>query len=108
MFDISYFFIVAVLLVLYFISMLFSVYQKGTSGRGKFVFSVVDLILGTLNTILILYILLDISSLGQAFVPAATAVVCGSIIAASRLILRYILGRKRTLTDQQKAELMDL
>lgn len=108
MFDISYFVIVAVLVVLYFISLLFSVYQKGTSGRGRLVFSFVDLILATLNTLLILYIILDISSLGQAFVPAAAAVVCGSLIAASRIIIRYVLGRKRELTDQQKAELMDL
>lgn len=104
----SYFTAAAALGILFFISILFSMYQKNISSRARLAASFMDLILTTLSTVLILYLILDISDMVQAFAPATVAVVCGSLIAAFRLVMRFILERKRKLTDQQKAELMDL
>ena len=81
---------------------------KYSSGKAKLVISLADTCLITLSTLLILFVILNQCSMGQAFGPAAVAIVMGSLIAVAKQILYYTLRRKRRLTDQQKAKLMDL
>ncbi|MGN0976898.1 MAG: hypothetical protein ACI4PH_02480 [Faecousia sp.] len=104
--DLIFYFVAAVLGSLLLLFSFLSL--KYPSGKAKLVISLVDTCLITLSTLLILLVLLNQCSMGQAFGPAAIAVVFGSLIAAAKQILYYTLRRKRRLTDQQKAKLMDL
>ncbi len=82
--------------------------DRFSSDTAKLVIDLAELILSVLVEVLLLSVFLSAAGLEQAFRPSAAAVLIGNSITAVRLLLRFLLRKKRHLTQQQKAELMDL
>lgn len=70
--------------------------DRFSSDTAKLVIDLAELILSVLVEVLLLSVFLSAASLELAFRPSV------------RLLLRFLLRKKRHLTQQQKAELMDL
>lgn len=87
---------------------LFFLTDKYPSDPAKLALSLADLALSVLVEVLLLSVFLSAVSLEQAFRPAVAAVLIGNGLTAARRLLRFAFRKKRRLTQQQKAELMDL